>query len=214
MRQLRVILPALLVFALAAGGCGAPATTATPNPGSPTIDLAHIVQATLAALTAQATPEPTATVPSTATKSSETGSISGSLTYPADTLPSMYVVAYQVGTQSYQYVITMAGQGTFKIDDLPPGIYHIVAYTVGGGGFPVGFAGGYTKAVPCGLATECADHSLIDVTVEPGQNITDIKPGDWYAPPGTFPVFPQAAALETAAAATGSATPTSLTPTP
>lgn len=211
MRQLHVILPALLVLAVAAGGCTS-AATSTPNPGSPTIDLAHIVQATLAALTAQATPEPTSALPPTPTKSSESGSISGPLTYPADALPSMYVVAYEVGTQSYQYVITMAGQGTYKIDDLPPGVYHVVAYTVGGGGFPVGFAGGYTKAVPCGLATECADHSLIDVTVEPGQAVSDVRPGDWYAPAGTFPLFPQAAALATAAAE--SATPTLSMPTP
>src|SRR5262245_19203626 len=82
-------------------------------------DVNAIVQQTFAALTAQAgggqVPQSTP-VPPAGTK----GSISGSLNYPAESIPSMRVVAFQVGTQNYQFVITNPGQNTFKIDNLPP----------------------------------------------------------------------------------------------
>lgn len=208
---MRVILVFLLGLLLASG-C-APVPTTAPNPGSPTIDLAHIVQATLAAMTLQAPAQPTPSAPTaTPTESNAGGSISGSLTYPADMLPPLFVVAYQVDGQNHYYVTTHSGQNTYEIDNVPPGTYHVIAYTVGGGGFPFGLAGGYTKAVPCGLATECADHSLIDVPVAASKHVTGISPGDWYAPAGTFPPFPEAAALSTAIA--GSATAPAASPTP
>ncbi len=214
MQNLRAALTISLVCLLVAG-CAQ--STATPSAAAhPTFNLDQIVHATVAALTAQATPLPTATpLPATPTVSTAPGSISGSLTYPADSLPAMYIVAYQVGTETYQYVITLAGRSTYEIDDLPPGTYHIIAYTVGGGGFPGGFAGGYTKAVPCGLAAECADHSLIDVTVASGQHVTGINPGDWYAPPGSFPLFPASPTLTAEApTATNSLPVATGTPTP
>ena len=40
------------------------------------------------------------------------------------------------------------------------------------------------------MATECADHSLIDVAVAAGQRVTGINVFDWSAPAGTFPPFP------------------------
>jgi hypothetical protein len=201
MRTLQVVI-VLSLLALLTTYCGPLPNNITINIDEPTQDVNQIVQATFQALTAQ--PAGTAQsswapVPS-ATTSSTSGSISGSLNYPADSLPAMYVTAYQVGTQNYQYVITNAGQGTYQIDNLPAGIYHVVAYTVGGGGFPAGFAGGYTKAVPCGLSANCADHTLIDVTVTAGQTTANISPSDWYAPEGTYPLFPQQAAATSSAA--------------
>ena len=124
----------------------------------------------------------------------------------------MYVVAFNLATGKHVYVTTKAGQASYTIDKLPPGTYHVVAYTVGGEGFPVAFAEGYTQAVPCGLATECANHTLIDVPVAPGGHVTKIDPRDGYAPPGTFPPFPEAAAFATALA--GSATAPAVTATP
>ncbi len=207
MRLLRFAITVPLVLLLIAG-CSAQSSNSTATPAAnPTFNLKEIVKATMDALTAQATPLPSAApVTPSATVLSTPGSIAGNLTYPADTMPALYVAALQVGTQAYQYVITQPGQTTYEIKDLPAGTWNIVAYTVGGGGFPAGLAGGYTKAVPCGLATECADHALIDVTVQPGQHVSGITPSDWYAPPGSFPPFPGAPAL-TAAAATTSSTP-------
>jgi hypothetical protein len=45
--------------------------------------------------------------------------------------------------------------------------------------------------VRCGMRVECTDHSLIALTVAPGQSWNDINIGDWYAPEGTFPPRPQ-----------------------
>ena len=202
-----------LIFLLIAGCAPQPAQS-TATPAKPTFNLQQIVKATIDALTAQATALATATPPPpTATPPSTPGSISGSLTYPADTMPPLYVVAYGVGVNRYQYIITQPGQMSYEIKELPPGTWNIVAYTIGGGGFPGGLAGGYTNAVPCGLAQECADHSLIDVVVAPGQHVTGINPGDWYAQPGAFPPFPAAPTL-TAAAATVSTTPLPTMPAP
>jgi hypothetical protein len=194
--QVTLVLPLLLLLA---AGCGTIPDNITINVVAPTEDVGKIVQATFQAMTAQAGGQPAATQPPSASPSAGTGTISGTLNYPADSLPAMYVTAFQVGTQNYQYVITKPGQGTYQIGDLQPGMYHVIAYTVGGGSFPASLAGGYTQVVPCGFAASCTDHTLIDVAVAAGQTTSGILPGDWYAPQGTFPAFPQLAALATPA---------------
>jgi len=203
MRTLRVVLY-LSLAAVFATSCG----PLLNDFGGPTQDVNQIIHATFLAMTAQATTPASATVISP-TAMASAGSISGQLNYPASSLPAMYVTAFQTGSQNYQYVITNAGQGSYKIDNLPPGIYHVIAYTVGGGGFPAGLSGGYSKAVPCGLSVNCTDHTLIDVTVTPGQVTAGVNPFDWYANPGTFPPFPQQAGISTnSPSSAGSSLPT------
>lgn len=199
MHTLRAMLLLASLASLAA--CG-PRPGNAPTMEAPTLDLGQIVQSTLEAQTAQPTAAPaTATLPAP-TSAATGGSIAGRLNYPADRIPAMYVVAYRVGTHDYQYIITQAGQSTYTIEDLPPGTYNVIAYTVGGDSFPAGFAGGYTRAVTCGLAPECANHSLIDVSVVAGQTATGVNVLDWYAPLGTFPPFPEQASIATATPAT------------
>jgi hypothetical protein len=206
MRALKLI--RILIFIMVImSSCGPLPENITINIGEPTQDVNQIVQATFQAMTAEAVRLPTSTsMPGKAlpiaTKvspppTSSMGSLSGSLNYPADTLPAMNVVAFLTGSQTYQFITSQPGQGTFQIDNLQPGVYHVVAYTVGGGGFPVGLPGGYTKAVLCGLGSKCTDHSLIDVVVNPGQTTTGINPYDWYAPQGTFVPFPQQTVVAT-----------------
>jgi hypothetical protein len=84
---------------------------------------------------------------------------------------------------------TTSGQNTYTFD-LPVGKYHVVAYSLGGGGFPTGLAGGYTQAVPCGLSASCTDHSLINVTVTLGATTPNVDPTDWYVDAGSFPPMP------------------------
>jgi hypothetical protein len=117
------------------------------------------------------------------------GTVTGTLTYPADSLPALRVAFFPLDGSTTSYTDTAAGQGTYTID-LPPGQYHVIAYSIGGAGFPVGLAGGYTQAVPCGLTDSCNDHSLVAVNVVAGTTVTDVNPGDWYAPAGTFPPMP------------------------
>jgi hypothetical protein len=188
-----LVLPFLALLAACAPRSG----NATATPEAPTLDLGQIVQATLDALTAQPTAIPSSSTPP-ATSASGGGSIAGRLNYPADRMPPMFVVAYLAGSSHYQSVTTALGQSSYTIPNLAPGTYHVIAYTIGGDGFPAGMAGGYTEAVPCGLATECANHSLIDVDVSAGQTVSDVNVLDWYAPPGSFPPFPGQASLPTA----------------
>lgn len=113
------------------------------------------------------------------------GSVTGDLSYPSEGIPPLRVVAFNTGDNTYYYVDTAQNQTTYQIDNLPAGTYNVVAYTMGGE-----LSGGYTQAVPCGLSVSCTDHTLIPVAVSDGQLTGSVNPGDWYAPPGTFPPMP------------------------
>ena len=116
-------------------------------------------------------------------QANEVGSISGTLSYPSELIPAQVIVAFDQVTSDYFKITTIQGQGTYQMDNIPPGTYHIVAYVNG-------MAAGYSQAVPCGLRVDCTDHTLIDVVVISGNRTGNIDPNDWYAPPGTFPPKP------------------------
>lgn len=123
------------------------------------------------------------------------GSISGNLSYPSEFIPSMRVVAFRLAngqpSGEFVFVETALNQANYQLDNLDPGQYWVVAYTIPeGDGAPQGLAGGFSQAVPCGLSVECGDHALLAVDVVSGQTTTDINPGDWYAPEGAFPPDP------------------------
>lgn len=128
-------------------------------------------------------------VPTLAMPASQTGTVTGRLSYPADSLPAMRIAAFDVATGQVSYMDTALGQSTYSFE-LPVGTYYIVAYSIASGAFPGGLASGYTRAVTCGLAPECADHALIEVAVTADVTIPDINPGDSYAPEGAFPPMP------------------------
>jgi hypothetical protein len=114
-----------------------------------------------------------------------TGSITGTLGYPAEYIPAMEIVAFNTNTTFWYYVTTPEGANSYTITGLPPGPYRVVAYTVDGG-----LPGGYSQAVPCGLSVNCNDHSLITVNVTAGGTVTGVDPIDFYAQPGDFPPNP------------------------
>jgi predicted small secreted protein len=195
-RKIMIVLGLMLLLVSACApfaGQGAEVQTAVVTDAP---DVNTIVALTFAAMTKQAIAPPSATVgeaPGTSTPTPTItvtptpvpGSVSGRLSYPSEFIPAMRVVAFSVDGFNYRYVDTMQNQGTYQITGLLPGMYHIVAYVIGGAP-----AGGYTQMVLCGLSVDCTDHSLIDVTVEAGKDTPDINPGDWYAPEGTFPAMP------------------------
>jgi len=115
----------------------------------------------------------------------EFGSIAGNLSYPSSFIPAQTVVAFDVNSQSYYYVMTAENQSTYQIDNLPAGNYYVVTYTQDGS-----LSAGYSQAVLCGLSAECTDHSLVSVPVTSGQVTNNINPQDWYAPPNSFPASP------------------------
>jgi len=165
-----------------------------------TVDLQETVKVMVAqTLAAQSVPTqaPTSTMVPTATAtvpSEIPGSIAGKLSYPSEGIPPLRIVAFRVEkgvkTKSYQYV-EVFNQDTYQINDLKPGSYWIVAYLISQNSQATPqVAGGYTKSVACGLSTACTDHSLVEVQVRPEEVTNNIDPGDWYAPPGSFPKDP------------------------
>jgi hypothetical protein len=138
-----------------------------------------------------ATPEslPSQPVPqSTPVDLAQFGSLSGELGYPGEAIPPLRVVAFDQASGAYYYTETSANQSVFRFENLPPGSYSVVAYSLDSSSL----AGGYTQAVPCGLSAECSDHSLLAVQVAAGQEVSGVQVRDWYAPPGAFPADPLA----------------------
>jgi hypothetical protein len=152
-------------------------------PVSPTADVGSMVNATLTALAASE-PAPVETPAPSETAAPVPGTITGKLSYPSEGIPPLRIVAFEVGSDRYHYILTLQNQADYTFE-LPAGVYHIVAYVMDGS-----YAGGYTQMVPCGLTAECTDHSLIDVTVDYGATVSGIDPADWYAPADAFPPMP------------------------
>lgn len=166
-------IPLILILAVSLVSCKPAAR--------PVQEMEEVVQATLQAMTAQA---PAATL------SSAPGSITGTLGYPAEGLPAMRVAAFNMETKQIYFVDTVLNQNIFRLEDLPPGEYQVVAYSLGGGSFPTGLAGGYTQYIVCGAQPQCTDHSLALVTVLPGEDTFGIHIGDWPLQEGTYPPMP------------------------
>lgn len=125
--------------------------------------------------------------PSPTESQKEVGVIKGVLGYPSSGIPplTVYALSAKDGGKNF-FVKTAQDQGSFSIEDVDPGTYHIVAYTEDSK-----LSGGWSKMVPCGLSVDCKDHTLINVEVKAGETAGGIEVRDWYAPEGTFPVKPQ-----------------------
>jgi hypothetical protein len=140
----------------------------------PTANVDEIVQATFQAMTAQAPPAGT------------TGSIAGNLSYPSEGIPPLFVVAFNNATGYYYWVQTQQNQTTYQIDNLPPGTYHVFAYTQPNGEL----VGAYDQFYLCGLQQGCTDFSLVDVQVSAGAVTPNVNPGNWYGDAAQYPPFP------------------------
>jgi hypothetical protein len=117
------------------------------------------------------------------------GSISGKLSYPSEFLPPMRVCAISVdGGSRFGCVTTRENQRTYRVDNLAPGTYHVLAYVKDGG---VHATGAFTRAVRCGVGQpQCTDGSLIPVTLGEGNSITGVDPGDFYTASDGWPKEP------------------------
>ena len=146
---------------------------------APTQDVNQIVQATFQALTAQA-------VTATPVPGDSTGGISGKLSYPSEGIPPLLVVAFNVDTGDYFWVLTQLNRATYQIDDLPVGVYHVAAYLLPDGQM----VGGYDQFYLCGMHQGCNDSALVDVSVQAGAITPNIDPGNWYSGPENFPPMP------------------------
>jgi hypothetical protein len=117
---------------------------------------------------------------------SSLGAITGSVSYPSDSLPPMRIYAIATDGNKHYATKTRVNQTRFTINNILPGNYYVVAYT----DEAPGLAGGWSNAVPCGLKNTCRDHALIPVSVTSGGTTSGINVADWYTRPGVFPSEP------------------------
>lgn len=120
-----------------------------------------------------------------------TGLITGDLSFPSEHIPALTIIATRIdnGKNTFYSIQTADGQSSYALR-VDPGVYHVIAYAGD-------FAGGYTQSVFCGAGFDCSDHSLLPVIVQEGDTLSNINPGDWYAPAGTFPSRPDGASSST-----------------
>ena len=129
---------------------------------------------------------------------SNAGTIAGTLRYAGSFIPRLTVFALNTDRSNYFSVQTPRydsrtppDQWTFTITGVTPGRYVVFAYS-DEPGVPQDptLGGGYTVAVSCGLLFQCQDHTLIPVSVAPGQAVSGVAVWDWYARVGAFPPRP------------------------
>jgi len=113
------------------------------------------------------------------------GEVSGSICYPSEFIPAMTVFFRNLETEELVATAIVENQTDYSIT-LPVGQYLAFAYPNEGSTI----SGAYTQAVPCGLGSDCADHSLIVVDVQPGQSVEGVNLCDWYTQ-DTIPVKPE-----------------------
>ncbi len=118
-------------------------------------------------------------------QTNDKGQIEGTLGYPSSGIPPLAVYAKNTTTDEVFMISTKENQTDFTFPELPPGMYHVFAYTMDGG-----LSGGHTKAVECGLSVQCTDHALVEIEVKAGSETQEVEVKDWYAPEGTFPPKP------------------------
>src|SRR5438105_6553003 len=127
----------------------------------------------------------------------QAGSISGHIGYPSEFQPGQAIYAISTDGSRFYRVESVVGQHHYKMLGVPAGDYFVMAagrMPVRAGSNPAQqvtrFGAAYTTMVPCGLSSECTDHSLVPVHVTAGIETASIDPVDWYAPANQFPVIP------------------------
>jgi hypothetical protein len=138
--------------------------------------------------------------PSPSPSKTPAGSIAGRLGYPSNIIPPMTIYAIPLAAtgSDVHTVRAVKNQGNYTIKGVEPGSYELFAIPTGDvTSPPPHFMAAYTKAVPCGLAYGCDDHTPIPVTVSADQAVTGIAVTDFYAPQNSFPLLPNGGATVT-----------------
>ena len=126
------------------------------------------------------TAEPTLSPPSL-------GTISGRMSYPSDGIPaSMVACAENIQTGAAKCTKSRTGW-TSRVSyslQLPAGRYHVYARISAqdeNAGDLARERAYYTEYMKCGMAAHCNSHRRIVLEVKPGETITGITVGDWWA---------------------------------
>lgn len=116
------------------------------------------------------------------TSVNESGKITGSLSFPSETIPENMVVCAK-NLQSGEEICTDAhiegdqftyGRG-YELE-VPTGTYEVFAYLP----LDPNRKAYYNEFVTCGLSIDCESHEPIPVAVSAGQSVEGVDPQDWY----------------------------------
>lgn len=110
------------------------------------------------------------------------GTISGSLTYPSESIPDdLIIYALNLDTQKEYFTKDHIKGSEYQYEvgyrvSVPEGKYHV---------YGVLSSDPQTKAyynefVKCGLTVDCKDYSKLEVKVDAGKETSDVTVGDWY----------------------------------
>ena len=122
----------------------------------------------------------------------EPGGIDGLLSYPSDFIPPLRVVVFSLDSDDFYEVYTPGSLeiSSYRIEDIPPGTYHVLAYLVEP---ESDFCAAFTQYAKCGYWTADCDYDpeLVEVSVFPGQLVRqvdlmhwdDLSNVDWPAEP-------------------------------
>ncbi len=121
--------------------------------------------------------------------------IAGAVRYPSEGLPAQIVYAIDVKDSTHFYRVETpqsASQVWYRLADVAPGTYVVVAYTTQTAPGTSGFSGAYTRYVVCGMTPPCPHDpiTLVQVGVASGDYLLGIDPADW-SPAGSYPPRPQ-----------------------
>jgi hypothetical protein len=166
-----------------------PAEYFSPAEKKSTVESLQLTVSFLEMKAATPTFEPTSNVSLPTMVKPPTGSISGTFSFPSESIPPLRIVAIKIDTGEF-IATEVIEPPTYKLDGLPLGKYHVLAYQVEPNGKDANLIGGYSKFVICGQKVECTDHALVDVIISDETEITNIDIKDWYAPSGVFPPDP------------------------
>lgn len=111
---------------------------------------------------------------------SDSGTITGSLSFPSEQIPELEVCAENLATHQEICTTDMLkeAQYTYGVGyklDVPAGSYYVYAKLPNDS-----YKAYYNEFVECGLSVECKSHTPIEVTVTTDEVTTGIDPQDWY----------------------------------
>lgn len=112
------------------------------------------------------------------------GLVTGRICYPGDYIPSLVAYFKEVNSDQLQKLQLTANKTSYQVK-LQPGEYVAYAWATS---FQEG--GMYTKAVLCGLTSECTDRSPQPFIVSAGRTTPGIDLCDWAIPIDQLPIPP------------------------
>jgi hypothetical protein len=109
---------------------------------------------------------------------SMTAKISGKVSFPSEVLPEDLTVVIRNNGSGKLYTTRDWNRKTnnYLIEVEAPGVYEVFALSQQMSGYKAY----YSEFVVCGMQAECKSHKPVILDVQPGMELNNIDPGDWY----------------------------------